>query len=108
MVLRQEKLIAAVRARCESDPDVEAALMYGSFAQGLGDAYSDVEFWLFFGVPVDPFKWLSSVAAYEYVVVNEFGTHVVFFPGLIRGELHFATTGDIETVRSWPARPAPL
>jgi lincosamide nucleotidyltransferase len=40
-------------------------------------------------------------------VVNEFGTHVVFFPGLIRGEFHFAPAADIASVATWPARSAP-
>ncbi|NUT02249.1 MAG: hypothetical protein HOV76_02130 [Hamadaea sp.] len=41
------------------------------------------------------------------MVVNEFGSHVVFFPNLIRGEFHFATAADIATVATWPARSAP-
>jgi lincosamide nucleotidyltransferase len=40
------------------------------------------------------------------LVHNEFGTHVAFFPGPVRGEFHFATTEDIPSVGSWPARGA--
>jgi lincosamide nucleotidyltransferase B/F len=129
-VLRQEEIIASVRSVCASTPSLDAALMYGSFAQGVGDAYSDVEFWLFFSGsvvsgpvlsepgmsgpvssdpvlgPVEPLEWLALIAPYEHVVVNEFGAHVVFYPGLIRGEFHFASAADIGSVASWPARSA--
>ena len=37
------------------------------------------------------------------MVGNEFGAHVAFFPGLIRGEFHFAGVADIPSVRDWPA-----
>src|SRR6185369_6407290 len=100
----------SARSVCASTPSLDAALMYGSFAQGVGDAYSDVEFWLFFSRPVfgrvAPLEWLASIAPYEHVVVNEFGAHVVFYPGLIRGEFHFASAADIGSVASWPARSA--
>ncbi len=56
--------------------------------------------------PVEPLEWLALIAPYEHVVVNEFGAHVVFYPGLIRGEFHFATSADIGSVASWPARSA--
>jgi lincosamide nucleotidyltransferase len=111
-VLRQEEIIASVRSVCASTPSLDAALMYGSFAQGVGDAYSDVEFWLFFSGPalgaVEPLEWLALIAPYEHAVVNEFGAHVVFYPGPIRGEFHFASAADIASVASWPARSAPV
>jgi lincosamide nucleotidyltransferase len=90
---------------CAADPALDAALMYGSIAQGVGDEHSDIEFWLFFGsgqVP-DGTAWCERIAPTLAVTVNEFGSHVVFFPGLIRGELHFATIGDIASVAAWPA-----
>jgi lincosamide nucleotidyltransferase B/F len=108
MALRQLALIDRVTSVCRADRSLAAALTYGSFAQGIGDAYSDIEFWLFFAEPVSPLHWLAAVAPYEHVVVNEFGSHVVFFPGLIRGEFHFATSAEIVTVESWPARSAPV
>ena len=43
-VLVQERLIARVREVCAADDRLDAALMYGSFAAGEADAYSDVEF----------------------------------------------------------------
>lgn len=86
-----------------------AALTYGSFPQGTADEHSDIEFWLFAAddATVDGPAWLSAVGPLHHVVRNEFGAHVAFFPGLIRGEFHFATADDIAAVSSWPARGAP-
>jgi lincosamide nucleotidyltransferase len=109
-VLIQERLIARVRELCEADARLDAALMYGSFASDEADAHSDVEFWLFFlprsRAQVDPRSWCAQVAPVLHLVRNEFGTDVVFFPGLVRGEFHFVTSDDIDTVRTWPARGA--
>ena len=108
----QEQLIAKVRSVCEDDPGLVAALMYGSFASGEADEYSDVEFWLFFTphsrASLDPAVWCGQIAPVTHLLLNEFGTHVVFFPGLIRGEFHFATVADMPSIRSWPARSAPV
>ena len=86
--------------------------MYGSFASGEADEFSDIEFWLFFEddrlASVDPRWWCEEVAPVSLMVVNEFGTHVVIFENLIRGEFHFAAASDIETVRSWPGLSAPI
>ena len=105
--LPQEPLIARVRDLCRSDERLVAALMYGSFASGEADAHSDIEFWLFFAAPTDERAWLGEVGPIRYTVVNEFGAHVVLFPGLIRGEFHFATADDIPSVATWPTRGAP-
>ncbi|MBM9509431.1 hypothetical protein [Actinacidiphila acididurans] len=106
----QHELIARTRRACLADDRLDAALMYGSFAAGEGDAHSDIEFWLFFDparhAEVDPVRWCEQVAPVNLVVRNEFGTHVAFFPGPIRGEFHFATTDDIPSVGDWPARGA--
>jgi lincosamide nucleotidyltransferase len=100
----QRRLIERVRERCLTDGRLAAALMYGSFVTGEADEHSDIEFWLFFDGPVAPREWLARIGPAAFVAVNEFGAHVVFFPGLIRGEFHFATAADIASVGSWPAR----
>jgi lincosamide nucleotidyltransferase len=109
-VLIQDAMIAKIRELCQADERLDAALMYGSFASDEADAHSDVEFWLFFDpqrrAEVDPPTWCAQVAPLVHHVRNEFGTDVVMFPGLIRGEFHFATTDDIASVRTWPARGA--
>jgi lincosamide nucleotidyltransferase len=106
----QHDLIARVREMCHADDRLGAALMYGSFAAGEGDAHSDVEFWLFFAperrAGIHPAAWCARVAPVNLVLRNEFGTHVALFPGPVRGEFHFATTDDIASVAGWPARGA--
>ena len=102
-MLEQVRLIERVREVCRADSRLDAALMYGSFADGVADEHSDIEFWLFFTTPpADPRAWIEQVSPVTHLVRNEFGAHVAFFPGLIRGEFHFAGTADIASVREWP------
>ena len=111
-MLVQEQLIARVRELCEADEGLDAALMYGSFATGEADEHSDIEFWLFFTperlTAIDPCAWCSQIAPVTYVLRNEFGAHIAFFPNLIRGEFHFATVHDLGSVGAWPARGAEI
>ncbi|WP_306214606.1 hypothetical protein [Actinoplanes sp. RD1] len=99
---RHRELIGRVRERCDRDPAVTAALMYGSFVDGSADEHSDIEFWLFGPVP-DPAQWIAAVEPPLHVIRNEFGAHVAFFPGLIRGEFHFAPATETGQVATWPA-----
>jgi lincosamide nucleotidyltransferase B/F len=109
-VLFQEELIGRVREVCASDDGLDAALMYGSFASGEADEHSDIEFWLFFTArrraEIDPHSWCADIAPISYGLLNEFGSYVAFFPGLVRGEFHFATVDEIAGVAGWPARGA--
>ncbi|MFE2756287.1 hypothetical protein ACFXGA_30230 [Actinosynnema sp. NPDC059335] len=111
-MLFQEELIARVRDVCADDEGLDAALMYGSFAAGEADEHSDIEFWLFFTprrrAGIDPRSWCTDIAPVSYGLVNEFGSYVAFFPGLVRGEFHFATVDEIADVARWPARGAPV
>ncbi len=36
---------------------------------------------------LDKNAWLQSIAPLRYAVLNEFGSHVALFPGLIRFEV---------------------
>jgi lincosamide nucleotidyltransferase len=47
-MLPQEVMIERVRELSERDGRVVSTLMYGSFALGQGDRFSDIEFYLFF------------------------------------------------------------
>lgn len=109
-MLFQEELIERVRAACTADTGLDAALMYGSFAAGEADEHSDIEFWLFFTAErhaqVDPEQWCADIAPTSYGLLNEFGSYVAFFPGLVRGEFHFATVDEIPGLADWPARGA--
>jgi lincosamide nucleotidyltransferase len=108
----QLELIERVRAVCLADPGLDAALMYGSFAKDEADEHSDIEFWLFFTAAararLDPAQWCARIAPVSYVMRNEFGTHVAFFPQLVRGEFHFATVDQYGAVALWPERGAPV
>jgi lincosamide nucleotidyltransferase len=101
----QHTLIARVAELCAADDRIHAALTYGSIPQGVGDRYSDIEFWLFGTVP-DAEAWCRDIGPVNAIVRNEFGAHVVFFPGLIRGEFHFAA--GIDAITAWPSRGAPV
>lgn len=85
--------------------------MYGSFVKDEADEHSDIEFWLFHtpaaAAALDPPAWCDRVAPTTAVLRNEFGAHVALFPGLIRGEFHFAATNDLPLVAAWPERAAP-
>jgi lincosamide nucleotidyltransferase B/F len=98
----QHLLIDRVRDLCRADDRLTAALMYGSFVTGEADEHSDIEFWLFSDVEVDAGEWLRRIGPIRHVAVNEFGAHVAFFPGLIRGEFHFHQ--DVSVVSTWPMR----
>lgn len=109
-MMLQERVIARVRELCRDDPRLVAALVYGSFVSGEADEHSDVEFWLFVaeGAEFDVRAWLDDLGPVRHVVVNEFGAHVVFFAGLVRGEFHVAGASAIGEVGRWPARGAPV
>lgn len=106
-MLPQHHMIERVRALCHSDARLDAAMMYGSFTRGEGDAFSDIEFLLFFDdeafASVNPRAWLSQIAQVEMLYANEFGITTVIFDNLIRGEFHFHRLADLEAVAApWP------
>ncbi|HET8626361.1 MAG TPA: nucleotidyltransferase domain-containing protein [Thermomicrobiales bacterium] len=105
-MLPQETLIARVREVCRADDRLVAAMMYGSFARGEGDAFSDVEFILFFAddlLPaLDQRAWVAQIAPVALNFVNEFGIGTAIFDTFIRGEFHFDRASDIAKVdESW-------
>ena len=77
--------------------------MYGSFIKGEGDKFSDIEFYIFLrdDCHIDKYKWISSVNPIALMFVNEFGTDVVIFDNLIRGEFHFLPLKEISIIKSW-------
>ena len=112
MIMPQYELIERVRALCAAETGLDAALMYGSFTKDEADEHSDIEFWLYFTkaarARLDPAAWCARVAPVSYVLLNEFGAHVAFFPRLVRGEFHFVTDAHIPAVSLWPERGAPV
>ncbi|HEY0069515.1 MAG TPA: nucleotidyltransferase domain-containing protein, partial [Chloroflexia bacterium] len=104
-MIEQQKMIERVRQLCREDRRLVAALMYGSFTRGEGDAYSDIEFALFFRdeahEEVDPREWVSRIAPVEMYFVNEFGNGTAIFSNLVRGEFHFDNASDMRLVEGW-------
>lgn len=95
-------MIERVRELCREDERLVAAIMYGSFAQGEGDRFSDVEFVLFFDDEalkgIDQRAWISRIATVELYYVNEFGAGTAVFDDLVRGEFHFEGASGITKI----------
>lgn len=104
-MLKQKELIANVKNLTESDERITAGMMYGSFTKGEGDQYSDIEFYIFLKdsrtSSFDSSNWLFDVAPYLLLYKNEYGTEVVIFDNLIRGEFHFLSEKDMNIIPSF-------
>ena len=101
-MLQQEAMIERTRRVCREDERLAAAMMYGSFAQGEGDGFSDIEFILFFRDEelegLDQEEWVSRISPVGLYFVNEYGNGTAIFENLVRGEFHFDRASDIERV----------
>jgi lincosamide nucleotidyltransferase B/F len=80
--------------------------MYGSFAIGEGDAFSDIEFYLFFVDEVpdglqEQEAWVGRIAPLYLYYVNEFGNGTAIFENLVRGEFHFEAASNVGLVDTW-------
>lgn len=104
-MLEQEKLIEAVKEKGQADPRLEAIWMYGSFTQGGGDAYSDVEFYLYVRDDALPGfnteEWVDEVHPIYTCFFNEFGTQVVIFKNMVRGEFHVHGSSEMAAMEGY-------
>lgn len=104
-MLQQEKLINKIKEKCEKDARISACMMYGSFTKGEGDRYSDVEFYIFLNDnDIEQFvssEWIREIAPFDLLFFNEFGTEVVVFSNLVRGEFHFKPISEIEVIKTF-------
>jgi lincosamide nucleotidyltransferase len=104
-MLPQEAMIERVRELCHRDERLVSALMYGSFAIGEGDRFSDIEFYLFFEAEaterLQEEAWVAQIAPLYLYYVNEFGNGTAIFENLIRGEFHFEAASDVSLVDAW-------
>lgn len=78
--------------------------MYGSFPKGEGDAYSDIEFYVYLAGETEDFDaeaWVTGCEAPLAWFTNEFGTQVAIFGDLLRGEFHFEPAAKISAVAGW-------
>ncbi|MFD1707232.1 lincosamide nucleotidyltransferase Lnu(B) [Siminovitchia sediminis] len=104
-MLKQKELIARVKQLVEFDERISACMMYGSFTKREGDQYSDIEFYVFLKdntvSTFDSARWLYEVAPYSLLYQNEYGTEVVIFENLIRGEFHFLSEKNMNIIPSF-------
>jgi lincosamide nucleotidyltransferase B/F len=104
-MLLQEAMIERVRELCHRDERLVSALMYGSFAIGEGDRFSDIEFYLFFAEEASEGlreeAWVAQIAPLYLYYVNEFGNDTAIFENLVRGEFHFEAVSDVSLVDAW-------
>jgi lincosamide nucleotidyltransferase len=101
-MLQQEAMIEHTRRVCREDERLVAAMMYGSFAQGERDEFSDIEFILFFEdgelERLDQEEWVSRISPSGLYFVNEYGNGTAIFDNLVRGEFHFDGASEISAV----------
>ncbi|MDR0328045.1 MAG: nucleotidyltransferase domain-containing protein [Planctomycetaceae bacterium] len=99
----QLKIIEKVKAIAQSDANVSAVLMYGSFIRDEGDEYSDVEFYVYLNdkTGFNSRRWVEQIRPIAMFFTNEHGTEVVIFDNMIRGEFHFETVNDMQTIKTW-------
>src|SRR5829696_7529196 len=104
-MLPHEDMIERVRELCERDERVVSALMYGSFAIGEGDRFSDIEFYLFFedeaAEGLEEEAWVAQIAPLALYYVNEFCNGTAIFENVVRGEFHFEVASDVGLVDAW-------
>lgn len=104
-MLEQERLIEAVKTSAADDDQIVAVMMYGSFTQGAGDEFSDVEFYVFVrDEAVAAFNsryWIEAVAPVAACFFNNYGTEVAIFHNLIRGEFHFLPVSRMDIIESF-------
>lgn len=99
-------MIERLKKACQADERLVAALMFGSFTTGEGDANSDIEFALFLCEnsyeDFDARAWLSKavgpVAAY---FPDSFGHHTALFANGVRCEVHVMAESEIPVIASW-------
>lgn len=104
-MLSQHDMIQRLRQLCLADARLEAAMLYGSFPYGEGDAFSDIDAILYFSdedLPtIDQQAWVSQIASVELYYHNEFGNGAAIFANLVRAEFHFDPASDIPKLRQW-------
>ncbi|MBF0102443.1 MAG: lincosamide nucleotidyltransferase Lnu(F) [Desulfobacterales bacterium] len=101
----QHRMIERFKEACHEDERIVATLMFGSFAIGEGDEFSDIEFAVFINDDsFDEFEqrsWLDVVSPVAAYFLDDFGHHTALFKNGIRGEFHFMRESELPVVTSW-------
>lgn len=102
--LIQGQIINRVRQLCQQDERISASLMYGSFAKGEGDEFSDIEFSIFINNDdYDGFSaenWVGQITPLALYFLNGVGQTRVIFENFIRGEFSFKKASEISSIRA--------
>jgi len=103
--MRQRRMIADFKEAFHEDRRVAAALMYGSFATGEADAFSDIEFAVFIEddsfAEFDQRAFLDAISPVAAYFLDDFGHHTALFENGVRGEFHFLRESDVPIIDSW-------
>lgn len=98
-------MIESFCERCHQDERIVSALMFGSFATGEGDRFSDIEFAVFIrDESFNEFEqrlWLDAVSPVAAYFPDDFGHHTALFENGIRGEFHFMRASEQSVVAGW-------
>lgn len=97
----QLQLINRIKTISLEDVNISSLLMYGSFAKGEGDEFSDIEFYIFYHKDFNHQEWVNKICETLLFFTNEFGTEVAIFENMIRGEFHFLPTKEVHIIKSW-------
>ncbi|MBN1568993.1 MAG: aminoglycoside 6-adenylyltransferase [Acidobacteria bacterium] len=104
---QQQRMLSEIKATSEQDKAIVAAMLYGSFALGEADEYSDLDVVLFvsdteLNDAESQRLWLSRLAPVHLFFINEFGVPTAIFDNLVRGEFHFNKASRMaDVVKSW-------
>ncbi|MFH8404220.1 nucleotidyltransferase domain-containing protein [Streptomyces sp. NPDC018019] len=101
-----DRRVARLRELAAAEPRLEGVLLYGSWALGEADAYSDIEAYLYVrDAHADTFdgpEFVGRLAPLKLAYTNMYGILAVVFDDLMRGEFHLVPAGPgIDEVPTW-------
>ena len=100
---RQRALLDRIRRRAEASPEIVGLLLFGSFATGTEDDYSDLDLGLYVAdealAAFDLSTWLAPIADVAAIHVDP-SCSTVIFGDLIRAEIHLGPLAA--AIDSWP------
>lgn len=104
-MIPQQVLLSRLCEVVAADDRLVAAMLYGSFALGEWDEFSDLDVMLFFkeaALPtIDHQAWVSQIAPVALYFVNEFGNGATIFENLVRAEFHFDPASRMAALAQW-------
>lgn len=100
---RQQALLDRIRRRAEASPEIIGLLVFGSFATGTEDDYSDLDIGLYVAdeafAGFDLRTWLAPVGDVAAIHVDPYCSTVIF-GDLVRAEIHLGPPAA--AMEAWP------